>query len=133
MTLTAELVEEVFRDCLADDKDSHTTVKVEGVVHTAAFDRAELAKHHYLIGEMLGDLPLEFQPRANGGQDGWSFLQACNDKNGEQWTGLHMTIEQLLLLGIATGQAHFCLPKNVWPALPGGMPYFVVDPIGPKL
>lgn len=125
--LTDERVEEVFKACLATDKDSHTTVTVEGVVHNGQFDRVKLADHHTDIGDLLDELPTEFQPRSEGGQDGWSFLEACNDKDGRQWTGLHVTMEMLLLLGIATGQARFCLPKDIWPVLPGGVPYFVVD------
>ena len=46
-------------------------------------------------------------------------------KSGEQW-GEHMNIEQLLALGIATGQAGYPMPKEMWKMLPGGMPYFTV-------
>jgi hypothetical protein len=34
------------------------------------------------------------------------------------------------VLGIATKQAEILLPREMWPALPGGMPYIAVFPDG---
>jgi hypothetical protein len=51
------------------------------------------------------------------------------DKDGNQWTGLHLVMEQLFMLGLATDQANWCMPdREIWKSLPGGMPYVVVDP-----
>jgi hypothetical protein len=54
-----------------------------------------------------------------------SFLNACMDRHGNHWAE-HQTIDFLLCLGLATDQVAFCLPREIWAALPGGMPYFVV-------
>jgi len=82
------------------------------------------------VGEIFVDslyqeaLPDEFHTGKGGG---WSFLDACNDRNGAQWTSLHRTMDQLVCLGHAIGAVSFCLPREMWKILPGGMPYFVVD------
>jgi hypothetical protein len=124
--LSVEHVCQVFAQCLAHGAESHPTVTVEGILHTANFAMNELERRKAEIGGMLAQLPLEFQPRADGGADGWSFLNACNDRDGRQWTGEHMIMEQLFLLGIATGQAKWCLPRDMWEVLPGQMPYIAV-------
>jgi hypothetical protein len=73
---------------------------------------------------MLAELPDPFHDADIGG--GGSFLQACNRQDGVQWTTEHRVMEQLFLLGIATGFVICQLPRWVWPVLPGGMPYYVV-------
>ena len=79
-----------------------------------------------LLGEeilaTLMELPPQFRMSEGGG---WSFLNACNDRDGNLW-GQHINIEQLLLLGIGAGLAKILLPREMWKALPGGMPYFGV-------
>ena len=123
--LTAQKVETIFMDCLfKEGEDTSDYIKAEGVMRIVGFHPKRLASHKTEIDEMLGGLPDEFQKSGGGG---WSFLNACNDKNGNQWTGLHQTVEQLFLLGIATERVKIQLPREVWAALPGGMPYLVVD------
>ena len=53
-------------------------------------------------------------------------MNACMDKSGRQWTGMHLTMEYLFLLGIAIGEVEYLLPREMWEAFPGGMPYLVV-------
>jgi hypothetical protein len=117
-TLTAETVEATFAACLAD----HGT-EVEGIVSSATFDAARIADHAELIATLLYELPEQF--RASGG-GGWSFLNACDDRHGNQWTGLYITMERLFMLGIAAGLVECQLPRDMWKVLPGGMPYYVV-------
>jgi hypothetical protein len=124
--LSAQRVEEVFEACLAHGEASHPTVTVQGIVHTAHFAETELDNHRAEIGGMLAQLPLPFQPHDKGGSDGWSFLNACQDRDDNQWTGLHLVMEQLVLLGLGTGQVTWCIPREMWEVLPGGMPYFAV-------
>ena len=56
---------------------------------------------------------------------GWSFLQACVDKNGNHW-GEHSNMEELFCLGIAIGKVESLLPRDMWKVLPGGVPYYVI-------
>jgi hypothetical protein len=61
------------------------------------------------------------------GGGGWSFLNFCQDRHGTLWTGMHQTCEELIVLGIGLGMVKWCLPRGMWDALPGGMPYLVID------
>jgi len=125
MKLTADNVEKIFMDCLfTKDEDPSAAVKVEGIVSNFGFHPDRLKSHEEDIYSMLKELPKEFQK--DGGDGGWSFLNACNDKDGGQWTGLHQKMEQLFVLGIAIGKARWCMPKNMWKMFPGGMPYVTV-------
>ena len=72
---------------------------------------------------MLENLPLDFQENSGGGM---SFLKACDDQEGNQWTGLHRRMEELFVLGTGLGKVKCLMPRELWAALPGGMPYYVV-------
>jgi hypothetical protein len=124
--LNAAHVHEVFEACLAHGEVSHPTCTVQGIAHTANFAMKELAARKNEIAGMLAQLPNEFMAHDDGGGGGWSFLNACNDRDGLQWTGFHLVMEQLVLLGLAIGRVQWCLPREMWSVLPGEMPYFVV-------
>jgi hypothetical protein len=114
----------IFMDCLfkpGEPTDDH--VKAEGVVGNVGFHPGRLAAYGEQIGELLNELPDDFKASGGGGM---SFLNACMDRHGNQWTGEHRTMEQLFQLGVASGKALCLLPREMWSALPGGMPYFVV-------
>ena len=122
--LTSEHVEQVFRNCLFNDGDDmRNHIKAEGIMLNVGFDPNKLSSHNEEIGMMLSELPAEFHQNRGGGM---SFLNACYDKHGRQWTGEHRSMEQLFLLGLAAGKVKCLLPRDMWSALPGGMPYYVV-------
>jgi len=128
MQLTVENVETVLFTVLYQkkfDKDSipDDAILVEGITSYFGFNRAELDKQKQNIIDMLMELPLQFRQN-NGG--GWSFLQACDTKDGIQWTGIHAVMEALFVLGIAIGKCEFLLERSLWAALPGSMPYIVI-------
>lgn len=122
--LAADRVEVVFRDCLLREgepvEDSETA---DGVLHPAALHRGRLAGHADEVRAMLGELP---EPFHAGTGDGWTFLNACEDRHGRQWTGAHLTMEQLFQLGEGLGLVKSLMPRELWDVLPGGMPYYVV-------
>lgn len=123
--LTSKRVESIFMDCLfKDGEDNNDHVEAQGIMTKVGFHPNRLASHVTEIVEMLNELPDEFKQSSGGG---WSFLNACNDRHGNQWTGFHRTMEQLVLLGIASKKVKFQLPREVWSALPGGMPYLVIE------
>lgn len=103
------------------------TIIVEGIRHRYGFHPIRLKEKCDRVRTWLAALPSEFHREANGGGGGWSFLNACNQENGVQWTGLHIRMEQLFCLGMGLGFAKSQLPREVWHALPGGMPYYVID------
>lgn len=120
--LTSDNVNKTFMDCLSDNADE--VVVVEGVVHTVSFDKEKLESHREEVRAMLDELTPEFRKSVGGG---WSFLNACLNKDGEQWTGLHLIMEQLFQLGEGLGLIVCQMPRNMWDILPGGMPYYVYE------
>ncbi len=122
--LTTEHVEKVFIDCLfKEGEDTSKHVKAEGIVTTVGFNPERLEIHKQEIEDMLNELPDQFKKSVGGG---WSFLQACMDKHGNQWAE-HPTMEKLFQLGIAIGKVTCQLPREMWSSLPDGMPYYVID------
>lgn len=123
--LTADKVNEVLFDCfykqeeIKDGKKPVGCIQVKGITTKFGFHPERLNKHKNEITEMLAELPREFK-------EGWSFLNLCYDKNGYQWTGLQRTMEALMVLGIAVGKMEYCIPIELWPELPGGVPYVIV-------
>ncbi len=122
--LNAERVNAIFMDCLfRDGEDTSKHVKAEGIVRNVGFHPERLESHRAEVEAMLNELPEQFHKKSGGG---WSFLNACNDKHGNQWTGLHQRMEQLFQLGIGIGTVQCQMPREMWPVLPGGMPYYVI-------
>lgn len=122
--LTVQNVHETTMMCLfgATEK-THAAVIVQGVNLNIGFDPVRLEKHKSQITEMLSQLPDAFMQNIGGG---WSFLNACNNNKGEQWTGDHATVDELLCLGLAIEKVAYNAPRNFWSAFPGNMPYFYV-------
>ena len=124
MKLTSENVEMVFSDCLfGDDEDILDPVKVEVILSKFEFHCGRIAKHREDIESMLDQLPDGFKQNSGGG---WTFLNMCNDKDDNQWTDMHAVMEQLVALGLAINKVRFTMPRDMWPMLPGGMPYIII-------
>jgi hypothetical protein len=125
MKLTSEAVRDMLTHCVfADDEPQDGAVVVQGIVTTFGFHPGRIARNADAIGALLADLPDEFQQSKGGG---WTFLNACTTRDGEQWTDLHGQMEALFCLGIAAGRARWVMPRDMWDALPGGMPYVAVN------
>lgn len=119
MKLTAQNVDDLFAQCARDDGE-----KIHGVAGEASLS---VIGYEADIAALLDQLPSEFQKSGGGG---WSFLNACMDRNGGQWTGMHQTMDKLFMLGIAAGMVCWLMPRDMWEVLPGGMPYVVVSTEG---
>ena len=126
--LTTENVERIFLDCLFKDnelingKPSVDPVVAEGVMLKVGFYPARLEKHKQDVIELLSQTEREFHADSGGGM---SFLRLCNTTDGSQW-GEHRSMDQLVVLGKGLGLVEFCLPRDMWDSLPGGMPYIVI-------
>jgi len=126
--LTAEAVEKIFRHSffveeeMSDEALVTTAAVGEGIMNRYGFHPERLESHREEVKELLGELSSDFQETGGGGM---SFLNACMDKNERQW-GEHINVEMLMSLGLALGLVEYCAPRELWPILPGGMPYFVV-------
>ena len=125
IVLTAEQVNAIFMDSLfREGEDTSNHIKAEGIINSVGFHPERLQYHKIEIEAMLDELPENFKKSGGGG---WSFLNACNDKHGNQWTGLHQHMEQLFQLGIGIGKVKYLTPRDMWSVLPGGMPYIVIE------
>lgn len=124
MELTSKNVESIFMDCLfREGEDTTDPAIAEGITSKFGFHKGRLESHRDNISDMLSQLPKEFQKDGGGGM---TFLNACNNAKGEQWTGLHSIMEELFSLGQACGKAKCLMPRDMWSVLPGGMPYYAV-------
>jgi hypothetical protein len=121
--LKAERVHAIVTDCLfKDGEDTTGFIKAEGVRMTIGFHPGRLKSHEAEIERMLCELPEQFFQSTGGG---WTFLNACMDREGRQW-GEHRDIDGLVVLGIGIGRVKYSMPRDMWNILPGGMPYFTV-------
>lgn len=139
--LASDRVTRIFEDCLftsdevaeildleldpAEEAASDTPhmLVVAGVAHTVSLHPERTRSYRDEVREMLDELPDDFKQSGGGGM---SFLNMCMDRHGDQWTDLHQVQERLAVLGIALGLARWLLPRGLWAALPGRMPYLVV-------
>lgn len=122
--LTSEAVDDLMKKCVfGDDEPMDNMIRVEGIIHDYGFHPDRIETNQEAIGALLAELPDEFHSHGGGG---WTFLNACNDRHGNQWTGLHLQMERLFCLGIAAGKAKWFLPRDMWKSFPGGMPFVQV-------
>ena len=127
--LTVENLQATIMDCMYREGEytpgttPEGAVIVEGITRTFGFHPDRLQSHLADIEGMLGELPDVFMASGGGG---YTFLDACMDRHGNQWTGMHPLMEELFILGIAVDRAEWCLPREAWNVLPGRMPYVMV-------
>lgn len=122
-TINPQWVEAAFVHSLAASEQDPNGLKVESIIGSVIFDSQKLESIRPGVARALGLLPTEFRAPSQGGGGGWSFLNACNDRNGVQWTGFHRTMDQLFTMAIGLDLASYLMPREMWPVLPGSMPY----------
>ncbi len=124
MELNSENVESIFiKSLFVDGTDTSNAIIVEGIRTNFGFDPDSIELYKEGISSMLDKLSDDFRQSKGGGM---SFINACDDRNGVQWTGLHATMEKLFCLGMAIGKVKSLMPRDMWDVLPGGMPYYVI-------
>ena len=125
-------VHEILLDCLfkdeevIDGKPVVDPVPVMGIMTNLGFHPDRIKSHEDEISDMLDQLPASFHEQTGGGM---SFLSMCETRDGEQWTGMHQSMEELMLLGMGTGRVEYCVKNKSrawWGMMPGGMPYIVI-------
>lgn len=80
--LDSAKVDKIFMNCLfKEGEDTSKHIPAEGMVCTVGFHPERLESHRQEVEEMLLDLPEEFMQDRGGG---WSFLNACNNREGIQ-------------------------------------------------
>lgn len=125
MKLTGTNVEKLFLECLYQDGEDTSNAKiVEGVMMKVGFKPEALETHKTEIEDLLSQCHPNFM--SNSEAQGWSFLNFCQDKDEEQWTGMHAMCDNLICLGLAIDKVKFLLPREFWKALPGSVPYIQI-------
>lgn len=122
--LTSEKVHQIMLDSLYDSESTNydDAILVEGITMNIGFNPVKLNSHYDEIIGLLNELPEQFHEEIGGG---WSFLEACVDKNGNHW-GEHRNMEELFLLGMAIEKVIYLFPREMWCILPGGVPYLMI-------
>lgn len=90
---------------------------------TLVLHRERLEGYREEVRTMLALLDDKFK-------EGYSTLNMPFDKEGNQW-GEQRDALTLCSLAIALGLGQWCMPRAMWPLLPGGMPYFQVSSLEP--
>ena len=111
----------IVKDCLPETPHPTPTVG-RGIVCDFAFDPERLPRHRPAVVAMLKQLSPEF---FTTGGAGISTLRMCVLADGAQW-GEQPDVQSLCALGHALGLVEYSLPRQIWSALPGGMPYVTV-------
>lgn len=125
MLIQASRVNEILMDCLfkdeeiVDGKPVVEPILVEGVVRRLGFHPKRVELYREEIERMIDSLPEDFKK-------GMSFLNLGVDKEGNHWSMLHATYDELLALGLAIEKLEYTLPRSMWSILPSGLPYVVV-------
>jgi hypothetical protein len=125
----ATLVRDVLMDCLYKDEEitngeaPEGTIVVEGIMNKMGLNPKKVELHRADIRQLLEGLPRVFYKQTGGG---YSFLGLCEDAEGNQW-GEHRNMDELCVLAQAVKMGSWCLPRDMWSALPDGMPYVVFD------
>ena len=122
--LDAERVTRVYEAC----HDHKGTLAFDGIAFRARYSAEKISEYRDEIREMLMELPEQF--RETGGK-GWSFLNACYDRQGNHW-GEHKDMARLFTLGQAADLVECQFPRILWEALPGQMPYYLIKDREPK-
>lgn len=119
----SERLAEVIKSCFYEEELKEAppdAIIVEGLTMKFGFDPKRIADRKEEIESLMtAIIPDTFYTDGGGG---WSFLNLCEDKEGNQW-GDHRSMEILYVLAAAIGKARFCLPREFWGILPGGVPY----------
>ena len=116
----SELTQTTFMDCLfKEGEDTTNHVKVEGITSMFGLHPQRLEEKRELVTALLAELPEEFK-------EGYTLLNFCTTKDGEQWTGEHRVCEQLIVMAIGLNLMEYCMPREMWAVLPGGVPYIMI-------
>lgn len=111
-------------DEIIEGQTPDDAVIVPGIVRTFGFHPTRLESQRLNMQKIIREVVSDEFIKGKGG--GHTFLNLCIDRNGHQW-GEPSNMEVLLVLSIGLGLAGFCFDRDLWPSLPGGMPYVWFD------
>jgi hypothetical protein len=98
-------------------------VEVQVIGATYRFGRPMIEVKRDEIKALLSELDPKFFRSVGGGG---SVIDMPVDRYNRQW-GEQIDADALCALAFAAGLGEYCMPREVWSVLPGGMPYVVFD------
>lgn len=93
------------------------------VIHAFGFSKTALDKYKEHIMKELAGMQDTFFQTPDGGM---SMLAMVYDRNEVHWAE-HRNAEALIALGLGIEMVSFILPREMWNAFPGSMPYIVIN------
>lgn len=147
MELTTDNVDAIAKRCLMDGNDERVAplkemissgasmadvdaaavekglIPVRGIARNFMFDAEKIEKNREDIASLLSHTDPGFHKDTGGGA---TFMRLSVDKSEKIW-GSQQTAEVLMCLAIAARYGSYCMPRDLWGALPGGVPYVVFD------
>ncbi len=123
--IDAKEINIIFRACLfkeeeiIDGKPPEGFLDIDGVRSHVGFHPDRVQQYKSRIEYFLSEIHPDFSSQEAGGT---SFVNLPFDKEGTQW-GEHQNADELLILGLAIDRFEYLMPREIWSALPGGMPY----------
>lgn len=130
--ISCKRITEILMDCLFDEEDldlegepKHSIEKVfvESINIKFCLKVDKLREHGNEIKEMLSHLPDEFKADKGGG---WTFTNMLTLKDGSQW-GEPKNANELIALGLGTGNISYLFERDMWKDLPGRVPYILIN------
>lgn len=129
----AQTVHDAFISCLFNDDEvpadgslPEAAVVVETFRGKVGLHRDRLASKREEIAAIVRRLEPSFRRVGEGAGHGMSFMRLPFFADGEHWAE-HPTCDELLGLAFGLGMGGFLMPRKMWGALPGGMPYLWLD------
>lgn len=116
----AQIIWDIYEDVIAGAGD----LTVESGGEPIPLDKAKLESHQTEIARILLEQDPKFFKHSEAG--GYTFLQLPFDGKGNHWCE-QPTALKLCILGLGLGLVEYLLPREVWSALPGGVPYLAIE------
>lgn len=123
--ISAKEIRDIATECffkkeeMENGKPVVDPVIVEGIVRNYGFHPDRLKAKALRLKEIIQELNPSFY-------EGWSFLNLPFDKDGAQW-GEQPDAEMLYCLCAGNDLAKYCFSRDMWDALPGGVPYIIFN------
>ncbi len=117
----ASQVSLAFMKCLfREGEDTTNNVQVEGPTNIFHLHPERLEEQRELVKACLAELPPIFK-------EGYSSMKLCKNKDGDHWTGNQKNCQELVIMAVGLNLMSYCTPRDVWSAMPGGVPYVIVN------
>jgi len=114
----------LFKDAELDGGPPKDAIFVQGIVQSFALHKGRIEENKDILRKLAKEI-IKDEFLKNGG-GGFTFLHLPQSRDGELWCE-QRTAEALFCLCKAAGFAEYCIPRDLWPALPGGVPYVIFD------